>query len=100
MSEQQKGREAPAENAPALPSAAEQLGEITVEIDTSPLTMGDMKLIARIRKGAAGGVSDEEAYALLDKVVVGGYDHLPADAAQQIWTALWTALYGKGRRKN
>lgn len=85
------------ETAAPLPSAAEQLGEITVEIDTAKLKVADLRFLARARRGE---IKDEEALDFLNRVVVGGVEELPYDALPQIWAAVFQTVYGGKKAKN
>lgn len=67
--------------------------ELTITVDPAKMTLGDLRLLDRAR---AKQISDSEALDFFNRVIVGGVEHLPLDALEAIWGAIFHVAYGKG----
>lgn len=71
--------------------------ELTIVVDKRQMTIGDLRFLERAKQGK---VSDGESLDFFERVIEGGATSLPLDALEDVWAAIFTAVYGKAVTKN
>lgn len=92
-------RNAPKPTEPEIVPAAEapEAVELHLELDRSKLLITDLTLLSRARRNA---ITDEEAVAFFDRVLIGGVSNIPLDALPDVWKAIFQTVYRSPNAKN
>ena len=83
---------------------AEAPVSLNISIDRSKVTLGDMRFMIRMRsqkeKGEGALEDTERLFDFLDRVVIGGIEHIPFDALAQVMEAVVSQINPESDIKN
>jgi hypothetical protein len=80
---------------------SEQPVELRLDVDRSKITLGDLRFIAQMSGNKSMSPETmERMFDMLERVIVGGIEHIPYDALPQVMEAVSSALNPETELKN